>query len=184
MKLPRNSLFGILMRARWWTSALVALGVFGLARLILPEGLALFAALPFGVIACVVAWREIRQPRGARLERALTAVRAMPWEEFAHALQAGYQREGYSVKRIERAADFELEKSGRVTLLGARRWKAATMGVESLRELAAAGEARGAAECLVAITGDISDRARAYLAEKGMKTVEGSELVKLARKPR
>jgi len=184
MKLPKNSLFGILMRARWWTSALVALGVFGLARLILPEGLALFAALPFGVIACVVAWREIRQPRGARLERALTAVRAMPWEEFAHALQAGYQREGYSVKRIEGAADFELEKAGRVTLLGARRWKAATVGVEPLRELAAAGEARGAAECLVAITGDMSDRARAFLAEKGMKTVEGSELVKLARRPR
>jgi restriction system protein len=184
VKLPENSLFGILMRARWWMSALVALGVFGLARLVLPEGLALFAALPFGVIACVVAWKETRQPRGVRLERALEALRAMSWDEFADALQAGLPREGYSVKRIGGAADFELEKSGRVSLLGARRWKAAVMGVEPLRELAAAGEKRGTAQCLVAVAGSMSDRARAFLAEKGMKTVEGGELVKLTRMPR
>jgi hypothetical protein len=30
----------------------------------------------------------------------------------------------------------------------------------------------------------MSDRARAFLAEKGMKTVEGGELVKLTRMPR
>jgi len=184
MKLPENSLFGILMRARWWTSALVALGVFGLARLFLPEGLAFFAALPFGVIACVVAWREIRVPRGARLERRLEALRTMPWEEFAQALQDGYSRAGFAVKRIEGAADFELEKAGRVSLLSARRWKAAVTGVEPLRELAVAGEKRGAAECLVAVAGEMSDRARAFMTEKGIRAVEGVELVKLARKSR
>ncbi|HJS39177.1 MAG TPA: restriction endonuclease [Burkholderiales bacterium] len=184
MKLPENSLFGMLMRARWWTSALVALGVFGLARLVLPEGLALFAALPFGVIACVVVWKETRQPRGARLERRLEALRAMSWEEFADALQAGYREAGFVVRRIDGAADFELEKAGRLSLLSARRWKAAVMGVEPLRELAAAGAKRGASECLVAVAGGMSDRARAFLAEKGMKAVEASELVQLARKPR
>lgn len=182
MKLPENSLFGVLMRARWWTSALVALGVFGVARLLLPGNLAFFAALPLGVIACVVGWREIREPRGARLVRRLEALRAMPWEEFAAALEAGYRREGYSVKRIEGAADFELEKAGRVSLLSARRWKAAVTGIEPLRELASAGEKRGAAECLVAVAGDMSERARAFLAEKGLKALEGTELVKRARK--
>ena len=172
------------MRARWWTSALVALGVFGLARLLLPDDFAFYAALPFAVIACVVAWREIRQPRGARLERRLAALRAMPWEAFAEALQAGYRREGFAVTRIEGAADFELEKAGRVSLLSARRWKAAVTGVEPLRELAAAGEKRGASECLVAVAGEMSDRARTFLAEKGIRAVEGGELVKLARKPR
>lgn len=184
MKLPENSLFGVLMRARWWTSGVVALGVFGLARLVLPEGLAFFAALPFGVIACVVAWKEVRQPRGARLERALEALRAMSWEEFADALQTGYARDGYVVKRVEGAADFELEKASQLSLLCARRWKAAVLGVEPLRELAAAGEKRGAAQCLVAVAGDLSARARAFLAEKGMKVLEGGELVKLARKRR
>jgi len=184
MKLPENSLFCVLMRARWWTSALVALGVFALARLLLPGDLAFFAALPFGVIACVVAWREIRQPRGARLDRRLEALRAMSWEDFAEALQAGYRRAGYDVKRIEGAADFELEKAGRVSLLSARRWKASMTGVEPLRELAAAGERRGASECLVVMAGGVSDRARAFLTEKGIRTVEGAELVTLARKPR
>jgi len=184
MKLPENSLFGLLMRARWWTSALVAIGVFALARLLLPADLAFFAALPFAVIAVVVAWREIRQPRGARLERRLAALRDMAWEEFAAALESGYRRAGYEVKRIEGPADFELEKGGRISLLSARRWKAAVTGIEPLRELAAAGEKRGAAECLVAVAGDMSARARAFLAEKGLKTVEGSELVMLARKPR
>jgi restriction system protein len=184
MKLPENSLFGVLMRARWWTSALAAVGVFGLARLLLPGDLAFFAALPFGVIACVVAWHEIRRPRGARLERRLEALRAMPWEEFAEALQAGYRREGYTVKRIGGAADFELEKAGRVSLLSARRWKAAVTGIEPLRELVAAGEKRGASECLVAVAGGMSERARAFLAEKGIRPVEGGELVNLARKPR
>ena len=184
MKLPENSIFGILMRARWWTSALVALGVFGLARLLLPEGLALFAALPFAVIACVVAWKEIRQPRGSRLDTALASLRAMPWEEFASALEAGYRAQGYAVTRVEGAADFELAKDGKLRLLSARRWKAAVTGVEPLRELAAVGEKRGATECLVAVAGGMSDRARAFLGERGMKAVEGGDLVALARQRR
>jgi restriction system protein len=184
MKLPKNSLFGILMRARWWTSALVMFGVFALVRLFLSGDLAFFAALPFGVIAAVVAWKEIRQPRGARLDRALEALRAMPWEEFAEALQAGYRRAGYAVRRADGAADFELETAGRVSLLSARRWKAAVTGVEPLRELAAAGEKRDGVECLVVVAGGMSERARAFAAEKGIKVVEGGELVTLARKPR
>lgn len=184
MKLPENSLFGMLMRARWWVSALVALGVFALARLVLPEDLALFAALPFGVIACVVAWREIRRPRGARLDKALTVLRGMAWEEFADALQAAYRKAGFAVKRIEGAADFELEKSGQVSLLSARRWKAAVTGVEPLRELTAARERRGAADCLYASTGGMTDKARAFCAEHKVKVVEGEELVRLLRPAR
>ncbi|MDH4093516.1 MAG: restriction endonuclease [Betaproteobacteria bacterium] len=184
MKLPENSLFGILMRARWWVSALVALAVFGLARLLLPEGLALFAALPFGVIACVVAWREIRRPRGARLDKALAALREMAWEEFADAVQSAYREAGFAVKRIDGAADFELEKSGQVTLLSARRWKAAVTGVEPLKELAAARDRRGAGECLYASAGGMTDKARAFCAEHKMKVVEGEELVQLVRSAR
>jgi restriction system protein len=184
MKLPENSLFAILMRARWWTSALVTIGVLAVGGLLLPGNLAFFAALPFGVITCVVAWHEIREPRGARLARRLEALRAMPWEQFADALEAGYRHAGYAVKRIEGAADFELEKDGRVSLLSARRWKAAVTGIEPLRELAAAGERRGAAECLIAVAGDMSEKARAFLKDKGLTALEGSELVMRTRRKR
>ena len=179
MKLPQNSLFAMLLRARWWVSALVALGVFALARLILPEGFALFAALPLIVIAVVVAWKEIRQPRGARLDAALEKLRALSWEEFAAGMEAGFRRQGYTVRRAQGIADFELEKDGRVSLVCARRWKAARTGVEPLRELAAAGEKRGAEECAYVVAGELTEQARRLAEEKRVRLVEGAGLFAL-----
>jgi restriction system protein len=180
VKLPQNSLFAVLMRTRWWVSALVALGVFALTRLILPQGFALFASLPFIVIAAVVAWKEIRHPRGARLHAALEKLRALRWVVSAAGLVAGYGRAGYRVKRAEGAADFELEKDGRVALVGARRWKAARTGAEPLRELLAAAAAREAGTCLYVCAGEITDTARSLATEKKIRLVEGLELAKLA----
>ena len=139
MKLPENSLFAILLRSRWWVSLLVGAGTFALARLLLPEAYALFAALPFIVIAVVAGWRQLRVPSSARIEAAMAELRAMPWEEFARALEQGYQRQGYAVKRVQGAADFELERADRVLLVAAKRWKASSTGVEPLKELVAAG---------------------------------------------
>jgi restriction system protein len=182
MKLPQNSLFAMLMRARWWVSAMVALGVFALARLILPEGFALFATLPFIVIAGVVAWKELRQPRGARLDAALEKLRAMSWEEFACGLEAGFGRQGYIVRRADGVTDFELEKDGRVSLVCARRWKAARTGVEPLRELAAAGEKRGAGECVYVVAGELTEQARKLAGEKRVRLLEGAGLFALLKR--
>ncbi len=182
MKLPQSSIFAMLLRARWWVSALVALGVFALTRLILPEGFALFATLPFIVIAAVVAWKELRQPRGARLDKALEKVRALSWEEFATRVEAGYQRRGYAVKRLEGAADFELEKDGRVSLVCARRWKAARTGVEPLKELVTAGERRGAGECVYVLTGELTEQARKLAGEKRVALLEGAGLSALMKR--
>jgi restriction system protein len=181
VKLPQNSLFAMLLRARWWVSALVALGVFALARLILPEGLALFAALPLIVIAVVVAWKEIRQPRGARLDAALEKLRALSWEEFAGLLEAAYRREGFEVQRVAGAADFELRKAADLTLVAAKRWKASVSGVEPLKELAAAGEKRGASACLYVCATELSDRAKDFAMQKQIKRLDGTGLVQLLR---
>src|SRR3970282_496825 len=132
LKMAENSLCAILLRSPWWASVLAALAVFGVVRLFMHEGYALFAASPFIVIAAVAGWKRLRMPGGARLQGALPAARAvarggvggarleaalaklrgMPWEEFAAALEAGFRREGYAVKRLEGgAADFELTKA-------------------------------------------------------------------------
>jgi len=182
VKLPQNSLFAMLMRARWWVSAMVALGVFALTRLILPEGFALFATLPFIVIAGVVAWKELRQPRGARLDAALEKLRALSWEEFACGLEAGFGRQGYTVRRAHGVADLELEKDGRVSLVCARRWKAARTGVEPLRELAAAGEKRGAGECVYVVAGELTEQARKLVEEKRVRLLEGAGLFALLKR--
>jgi len=183
LKMAENSLFAILLRAPWWVGWMVTAGVFGVARILLPKAYidaALFAALPFGVIAVIGTWRRFNSPSSARVEAALERVRAMPWETFAMALEAGWQREGYAVARAEGAADFVLEKNGRVSLAAAKRWKAARTGAEPLRELHAAGEAREAGECLYVCAGDITDTARGLAAEKNIRLVEGLALAKLA----
>ena len=181
LKLPENSLFAILMRQSWWVSALAALATFGLVQNFMPWGYALFATTPFTVISLMVAWKQIRIPSGARLEKALEKIRAMSWEEFAQALEAGYRAEGYAVQRVDGAVDLELEKAGRVTLVCARRWKAARTGIEPLKELAAAGEQRSAGECRYAVAGELTAQARAYAQKQGVKLVEGAELAKLVR---
>jgi len=155
--------------------------VFALARLILPEGFALFAALPFIVIAVVVAWKEVRQPRGARLDIALEKLRALGWEEFAGLLEAAYRREGFEVQRVAGAADFELRKAADLTLVAAKRWKASVSGVEPLKELAAAGEKRGASACVYICATELSDRAKDFAMQKQIKRLDGTGLVQLLR---
>ena len=181
LTLPENSLFAILLRARWWVSLLVALGVFLVVRLFLSEGYAFFAALPFLVIAVVALWKQLRVPSGARLDAAIDALRAMTWEEFARALEQGFRREGYSVKRVEGAADFELEKAGRLSLVAARRWKASSTGVEPLKELVAAAQAREAAGCVYVLAGEMTQNAAGFAKKTRINWVRGADLVKLVR---
>jgi restriction system protein len=179
LTLPENSLFAILLRSRWWVSLLVALGTFAAVRLFLDEGFAFFAALPIIVIAVMALWRQRGVPSGARLEAAVDALRAMTWEAFARALEQGYRREGYTVKRVEGAADFELERAGRLSLVAAKRWKASRTGVEPLKELVAAGEARGAAECVVVLGGEMTQNAQGFAGKAKIKWLRGADLVKL-----
>lgn len=186
LKMAENSLFAILLRAPWWVSWMVAACAFAMVRLVLPEAYrdyALFLVLPFAVIAIVASWKQLNAPSGERVEAALERVRAMPWEAFATALEAGWKREGYAVARIEGAADFVLEKAGRSSFVAAKRWKAARTGVEPLRDLLAAAQARGeggGGECLYLCAGDITATARSLAAEKKILLVEGLALAKLA----
>ena len=177
LKMAQNSLFAILLRSPWWASVLAALAVFGVVRLFMHEGFALFAASPFIVIAALTGWKRLCAPSGAKVAAGLEALRGMSWEEFACALEAGFRREGYAVKRLEgRAADFELEKAGRVSLAAAKRWKATQTGVEPLKELQAAGAAR---DCVYVFAGEMTQNARTFAAEKKIRLVEGAELVRL-----
>ena len=179
-RLPQNSLFAILLRSRWWVSALVGVGVFGVAQLILPEGLAAFAALPFVVIAIVAGWRQIGTPGPERVAQTLERVRAMTWDAFAAELEEAFRREGYEVKRLGGPQlDLELARAGRTTVVGGRRWKAMRTGIEPMREFHAAARAREANERVFVAAGEITDIARALAAEKGIRVLVGVELAKL-----
>lgn len=180
-EMAENSLFAVLLRAPWWVSVLVAFGSFGALRLLVPDLYAAFGSLPFAVIAVVAAWRQLRAPGAKKIAAGLEALRAMSWEEFARVLEAGFRRDGYQVRRVQGAADFELEKAGRVSLVCARRWKAAVTGAEPLRDLVAAGGKREAGECVYVCAGELSDNARAFALDRRIRRLEGAELVTLAR---
>jgi restriction system protein len=175
-----KSLFAVLLRSPWWVSVLVAFGSFLALRLIVPEVYAFFGSLPFVVIAVVAAWKQLRAPSAAKVAAGLQALRAMSWEEFAPAMEEGFRREGYAVKRAKGTADFELEKAGRVSLVCARRWKASVTGVEPLRELVAARETKGAGECVYVFAGEMTANAREFARDRGVRLVEGAEMVRLA----
>ena len=179
----KNSLFAVLLRSPWWISIAVAAALFGVARMLLPEAYALygiFAALPFIVIGCVALWQQLRAPSAERIAATLESLRALSWDEFSAALEAAFRRDGYAVSRLNAGgADLELTKSGRVSLVGCKRWKVARTGIEPLRELDAARQGRDAHECIYVAAGEITDTARAFAAKINIRLLEGAELAKL-----
>ena len=184
MKFPmaENSLFAILLRSQWWISIAVAAGIVAVARLVLPDfyAFAFFAALPFIVIGGVAGWRQFRAPSAARVAGTLEAVRAMSWGDFSGALTDALRDDGYAVSRLTgAAADFELAKAGRISLVACKRWKAARTGVDPLRDLHEAKRTREAHECIYVATGEITDGARAFALERSIRLIHGGELAKL-----
>jgi restriction system protein len=179
----RNSLFAILLRSPWWASVLVAVAVVAAMRLVLPEVYALFAAAPFVVVAAVAAWRQLRAPSAAKVAQRLEALRAQPSEEFAGAVESAFRREGYAVSRFDgREADFELTKSGRVSLVSCKRWKVARTGIEPLRELDAARRRREAHHCIYIAAGDVTENAVVFSEKNGITLLRGAELVRLLKR--
>ena len=182
-KMSENSVFAILLRSPWWISAGVASAVVGTALTLFPEAYRLLGAtlgVPFLVIAGMVGWRQRGLPSAARVDRTLEAVRAMSRSDFVAAVEAAYVRGGYAVTRVNDAhADLELQQEWRTALVSCRRWKVARVGVEPLRDLLAAKEARDLREGILIATGEITDTARRFAAENGIRLVGGRELAQL-----
>ena len=180
LKMHENSLFAVLLRSPWWVSAMVAAAIFGLLRFWLPWGYALFAGLPFIVISAHVAWKQLRAPGAERVAKALERLRVQSWEDFSRSMEEAYRRQGYAVSRLGDArADFELVQGARHTVVACKRWKAMRTGIEPLRELEAAREAREAHHSIYVATGEITDQARAFAAQKRIRLLDGAELATL-----
>ena len=182
LKMHENSLFAVLLRKPWWTSGLVAAAIFGLLRLLLPWEFALFAAAPFAGISGWVGWKWLRAPGAGRIAKTIERLRTQSWDDFAREMEEAYRRAGYDVSRLGNApADFELVQGPYSTLVACKRWKAVRTGIEPLRELQAAREAREAHYCVYVATGEITEQARAFAAEKKISLVQGGELATLLR---
>jgi restriction system protein len=182
-RMSEKSLFAILLRSSWWVSIAVAAGIALVARMALPEQYmyaGMLTAIPFLGIGIVAAWRQLRSPNAARVAAAIDVVGSMSWREFSSALETAFRRDGYETRRIDgAAADFELTRAGRSSLVSCKRWKAASTGVEPLRDLDAAVNARKADDAIYVAVGGVTENARRYAAEKRLRLLEGVELANL-----
>jgi restriction system protein len=139
LKMSEKSLFAILLRSPWWWSFLIAAVMLLLARVFLPEAfraVGMLSALPFGVLGVVAAWRQRDKPSPERVSQALTELANMSWKEFLPIMEQAFAQQGFNVLQLNSSsADLQLEKAGMITLVSCKRWKAATLGVEVLRDL-------------------------------------------------
>ena len=184
LRMAENSLFGILLRSRWWASAGIAALIALLAWALLPPDWKLAGALmgmPFAVIAVLAGWRQRHAPSAARVADTVQALRTMAWPAFSDLLEQAFRRDGHALQRRAGAADFELERRGRRMLVCARRWKSASTGLEPLRDLQALREAQHAEDALYIGLGELSERAVAFAAEHRIAVWQAAELTQALR---
>ncbi len=179
-----KSLFAVLLRSRWWVSIALAVGMALLVKFFAPEEYflpALSVTLPFLFTGILAAWKQLRVPGASRVASTVETVSAMSWREFSDVMEAAFQRDGFAVSRISGAADLRLEKEGRVTLVSCKRWKAASHGVEPLRELETQKQSQAAHEALYVALGGISENARRFAQSQKIRLVQDVELTTLLR---
>jgi len=182
-EIPPQSLFAVLMRSPWWVSAGISAAIILASATLLPplyQPAGYFGAAPWLFIAGVAGWKQLRRPGAARVEETLAAIQAMNWTAFSKLMEDAFRRDGAEVTPLaDSAADFELRRSGRRSLVCCRRWKAAHTGVEPLRQLKAARREAEAAECIFVHAGELSDAARRFADENGILLLGGAALVAL-----
>ncbi|MDR0439751.1 MAG: restriction endonuclease [Candidatus Accumulibacter sp.] len=195
-KVSENSLFAILLRSSWWISFAVALLLLLLARLLVPEAYLIPAsslALPFLVIGGIVAWKQSKLPSQKRIAATVEAVTAMTWREFSALMEQAYLREGYRVAPLAGPADFRLDKTidlgsmgkkDKTALVCCKRWKAASHGLEPLRELDRQLEAENAHEAFYVALEGVTDKARDFAGKHRIHLIGRLELTALLRLPR
>ena len=184
-KMAENSLFAILLRKPWWISIAIAVALSLAASAMFPRAYAAYgisAGFPFLVIGFIALFQQMRTPSQAQAARILEKAGAMSWRDFAGAVEAAYRRDGYEVKRLTSgAADFEVARAGRITLVSCKRWKAASTGIEPLRDLHEQAGACDAQESIFITASQLTDTARRFASEKNIRVVQGAVLAKLIR---
>lgn len=184
-KPSKDSIFAVLVRSPWWMSAGIALLFIAGAIAALPRdywAIGVFAAVPFVVTAVLAGSRQLRTPSSDRVEAIAAAAAAMPWAAFSSAIQAGFERDGCQVERLNGAgADFALTKDDHIALVSAKRWKAARTGSDPVQELQNARERRGAREAIYIALGEISPSARQYASKHDISFMTAPDLAKLLR---
>jgi restriction system protein len=171
-----NSLFAILLRNPWWISFLLAAVISMFCAVLLPKDLVVFGVLgtlPFLVTGCVALKRQWNAPSAAAIEADRVRLGGLSWRDFSGELEAKFAKQGYAVERLaggkaDGAADFRLTKNGQTTLVAAKRYKAATHGVDALEALVTLQKAQKADQAIYVCLGTLSEQAQKYAKDNGV----------------
>ncbi len=181
-KMAPNSLFAILLRNPWWYSFVLVAVICAISAALLPKDLVVFGvigAFPFVMTGGVALKRQWNMPSAAAVEAEMARMAGLSWRDFSKELEVRFIKQGYVVTRLPEkgasasgaanAADFRLEKAGQVTLVAAKRYKAASHGVEALEALVAQKEAMGADHVLYVCLGSLSQQAAKFAKNHAVK---------------
>ena len=182
-KMSENSLVAILLRSPWWISMTVVALMTLISFALLPPPYVAFGVMgsfPFLVVGVIAARRQWGALSPAKVAKVLAQVGAMSWRDFSAHAERTFAQLGYQVERLNSPyADFSLRKDGQTTLLSCKRWKAASHGVEALRELVAAKEAQDASRCTYVSLGPVTDTAQRFAKAQGVVLIHGAALAAL-----
>ena len=182
-KMSEKSLFAVLLRSPWWVSFAVAIAVGVACFNLFPTRFAMVGALsgmPFALIGCIALYRQWGAPNPARIDEMLQTLSSMSARDFSSALEAAFVKDGYVVSRVAgTGADLSISKAGRTSLVSGKRWKAASHGIEPLRELAGAMEAQDASRGIYVAVNALGDAARTFASKNSIRVMQGTELALL-----
>lgn len=183
LKMSDKSLFALLLRSPWWISIVLALVIALIAGALVPKpysSVVALGGLPFLVIGIMAAWRQRHAPDPARMNLVLERLAGMSWKEFSAGLEQSYVAKGCAVTHFDTgAADLKLEKNGQVILVSAKRWKAASTGIEVVRGLVAAREPANASSCICISLRQVTDKVRLFAEQNSVKLISAMELAVL-----
>ena len=161
---------------------MVGVGLFGIAQLAFPP-VAPFVALPFLLICAYVAYRQMLTVSPGQVDERLAALRDLSWDQFSALITEVYRKQGYTVEAVNKSAyDYTLTQGSRVTLLQCRRWKVNQLGAGPLEELARAVASAEAHNGICIAAGNVSPKAREFIAGKPLALVSGIALAALVGK--
>jgi len=179
-KVSKNSLFAVLLRSPWWYSVLVGIVLIAISSVIFNAqyvALGVFSALPFFGIAGYAGYKQSQQPGLKRVLEVDEQARKMPATQVAEKIAESYREARFDSAVFKgNAADLELTRGHRKLLLSTRRFKAATTGVEPLKQLVAAGEKVEATGYLYVTLGELSDAARDYADKNDIEFIQANRL--------
>tara|TARA_R110001599_G_scaffold64023_2_gene178402 strand:- start:16417 stop:17022 length:606 start_codon:yes stop_codon:yes gene_type:complete len=186
VKKSNDSIFAMLLRSPWWASAGIATFIAVVAWAVAPAKYGIFASmasLPFWVVAAMAGFRQMRLPSDGHIQGKMQAIRALSWKDFSEGIEQALRKDGFVVSRLDgdAGADYLLSGTVHTGVVACKRWKAATVGIEPLRELVKAMEKHEANECIYVTGGTFTQVALEFAVENKIRLLHGPVLVAFLR---